>query len=95
VPLNLARTIQRIPLPGDPGLRYSVNRAYYSVTGMKIHLEKAADTLFMHVPRKGSLLSSNIEGSNQSALMILISWMFLRNLSWLSSAQTQKGGRRP
>jgi hypothetical protein len=72
-----------------------VNGAYYLVTYMKIHLEKAADILFMHVLRKGSILLSDMEGLNQSTLIILMSWMFLRNLSRLSSAQGQTGGRKP
>jgi hypothetical protein len=72
-PISLARTVQRISLQGDPGLLYFVNGAYYSVTGMKIHLEKGADILFMHALRNGSILLSDMEESNRSASMISMS----------------------
>jgi hypothetical protein len=55
----------------------------------------SADSLLMHVLSRGSLLSSDMEGLSQSALTILMSWMFLRNLLRLSSVQTQTGGRKP
>jgi hypothetical protein len=41
-----------------------MNRAYYSVTGMKIHLEKGVDILFIYALRNGSILLSDIEELN-------------------------------
>lgn len=71
-----------------------VNGAYCLVTGIKIQPGTAADILFMHLLRKGSLLSSDREELNQSASTILMSWMFSRNLLRLSSVQTRTGGRK-
>lgn len=70
---------QNVP-PSVLQLRYFANGEYCLVTDTKFQLGTAADILSMHILRKGSSLSSDMEGLNQSTSTILMSWMFSRNL---------------
>jgi hypothetical protein len=94
-PVSLATTIPRISLPSVSQLRYFVNGAYCLGYWYQDPGGNGSRYPVYACPKKGSLPSSDMEGMNQFASTILMSWMFSTNLLRFSSVQTRTGGRKP